>query len=300
MSESANAKKNAKKKQKKAAEHVTSESSALEQAIKQHNPNAELIHDGWVEVKDVKKKKFQQRILKKKQAAEAKTAVDNADTDHVTATVIATESPKAAKKKRRAAPEEAKEKKKGPDQPAKKKKSGKAADVKRPNNDSELVALIRNIIGSQPQRFLNVATIGDRIQALTKCAWNKTFKPQFGNLMDFIANHSNDFHHDSSLDRTYLKQEWDQLAAEKAQHQAEQNAKKAAKNRKGEAGAEQPKARKASQNGVKQQAADEPSSVVLKLIALLGLVALLVFLTALAVNGFDVNAVISHARSLLA
>jgi hypothetical protein len=298
MSESANAKKNAKKKQKKnSAEQTTSETSALEQAIKQHNPNAELIQDGWVEVKDVKKEKFQQRVLKKKQAVEAKTAADNAETDHVTATVTAVESPKAAKKKRRAAPDEQNQKKKGPDQPSKKKKSGKAADVKRPNNDSELVALIKNIINSHPQRFLNIATIGDRIQALTKCAWNKTFKPQFGNLKDFVANHPDDFHHDPNLDRTYLKQEWDQQTAEKARHQAEQNARKAAKNRKGgEAGADQPRARR--ENGVKQ-ASGQSSSVVLKLIALVGLVAGLVFLTALAVNGFDVHAVISQARSLL-
>jgi len=303
-SSEANAKKNAKKKaKKKVSEETNAEARALEQAIKDYNPNAEVIADGWVEVKDAKKAKSKERVLRKKAAAEAKAAEATAETDNAAVLAPPPEdsSPKALKKKKRQ-PEESKaaKKKKGPEHPAKKKKS-KAPDFKRPASEPELVVLVKSIIDAHPQRFLNVATIGDRVTALTKSPWTKTFKPQFGTLKDFITNHPNDFHFEPTLDRTYVKQEWDELEAAKARQQAEASAKKAAKNRRADASSSsehKSKVKKAAAaNGVKGDVS--PSSFLLKTIAILGLAGALVFLTALAVNGFDVNVVLNKARALV-
>jgi len=175
--------------------------------------------------------------------------------------------------------------------------------VKRPNNEHELIAVIRSIIDANPQRHVGVAAIGDRVQALTKCAWNKTFKPQFGNLKDFLLKRASEFYVDNTLDRVFLKQDWDNLTAQKAQQNAQLSAKKAAKKDRSKASDSAPssssgkKGKGSGNHSGSQQQADESSSPILKIVAVLGLAAALVFLTALAVSGGDLAAITSRVRA---
>jgi len=148
-----------------------------------------------------------------------------------------------------------------------KKQVNKGPEVKRPTSEAELVALIKEIIDQSPQRFVHVPAIGDRIQALTKVAWNKTFKPTFGSLKEFVGKRSSDFHLDETLERVFLAKDWQHISAEKAAVAADTNAKKAAKKER----------TKASHDAASSSAkvAEEGQSSATKVIAVVGLLAFL-------------------------
>jgi len=134
--------------------------SEAQLALKE-NPNAS--GDGqWEAVVDVRKKKAEERRKKKTSddnkgdavPADEKTAAESSKNRDVNDYV-----PKAAKVKNVNGTGN-----KQQQQGDKKKKKADPPAVKRPNNENELVAVISKILDDTPQRFLQVAAIGDRLQ----------------------------------------------------------------------------------------------------------------------------------------
>lgn len=78
----------------------------------------------------------------------------------------------------------------GPNPKAKKSKSksSKAALPSYSTGD-ELAAALHSIVSNQPPSSLGtvtIASLGDKLQTLTRCAWNKRYKSEFGSLRAFL------------------------------------------------------------------------------------------------------------------
>jgi len=234
-------------------------------------------------VKDTKKEKRIARVERKKQAElEASKSADESADDG-----ISSPAPKNKKKKEKGGDDDGPVKKvKGASQPPKKKKlPTKAADVKKPNSASDLVKLITDILENTPQRYQHTPAIGDRIQALTKLAWNKTFKPQFGSLKDFLSSQSA-FHVDEALDRVYLQSDFIKVAAERTASAAQTAAKKAKKVAKKVAHT----VRSSSENGDAEVAdATEVTSTVVKYGVLIAVVVAVIGVGGVLASGGDLK-----------
>jgi len=250
--------------------------------IQKHNPNASVATDGWEEVTDVKKKKFEDKLKKR---VDVKQPDSESDEDVKTAEDDPNDFlPKAKQQNgKKSNKNQAQKSGKQNNKQQQQQKKSEPAQPKKPNTEEDLVGLITQILDSTPIRYLGVSAIGDKIQSITKAAWNKTFKPKFGTLREFLQNRGNDFHLDDQFDRVYLKGDFESVAAERAkavQQKTEKKEKKAAKKRALDTSSEgqtSTAGRKASQA--------EGGSVLLNSSALVVLAATLCGLTYLVISG---------------
>jgi hypothetical protein len=226
----------------------------------------------WETVVNVKKEKRAARIARK-QGDESNKKEDGAAANGIAGAPAAGEAGgsdgggggnKKAKKKKNKDGAQAQGKGDSQEQAKKKKKKKKPAaqPVRRPQTDEQMVEVIASVLRASPSDYLQAAALGNRIQAVLNDSWNKSFKPKFGSLKDFLLKQSAAFHYDEHLDRVFLRQVYNKRFGNAAEARRENKVANEAdanerKDKAGQGGAEQPR----SPNKASRKAAGSAQAV---------------------------------------